>query len=53
MAFVDDALCHWMEDGDSNDKSKGMSGMFGHLMWHAAIALTKVGVLMDVLLQDL
>jgi hypothetical protein len=38
---------------DSDDKSKGMCWMLGHLMWYATIMTAEVGVLLDVLLQDM
>jgi hypothetical protein len=42
-----------MNDVDSDDKSKGMCWMLGHLMWYATIMTAEVGVLLDMLLQDM
>ena len=53
MSFANNALCHRMDDVDSDDKSKGMCWMLGHLMWYATIMAAEVGVLLDVLLQDM
>ena len=53
MCFVSNALCHRMNYVDSDDKSKGMCWMLGHLMWYATIMAAEVGVFLDVLLQDM
>jgi hypothetical protein len=53
MCFVNNALCHRMNDVDSDDKSKGICWMLGHLMWYATVMAAEVGVLLDVLLQDM
>jgi hypothetical protein len=53
MSFLNNALCHRMDDVDSDDKSKWMCWMLGHLMWYATVMAAEVEVLLDVLLQDM
>jgi hypothetical protein len=53
MSFANNALCHRMDDVDSDDKSKGMGWVLGYLMWNATIMTAEVWVPLDVLLQDM
>jgi hypothetical protein len=53
MSFANNALCHRMNNVDSDDKSKGMCWMLGHLMWYATVLAAEVRVHLEVLLQDM
>jgi hypothetical protein len=53
MSVANNALCHRMDDVYSDDKSKGMCWVLSRLMWNATIMTAEVGVLLDVLLQDM
>ena len=48
LLFVGYVHCHWMGKVDSDDKSKGVLWVLGHLMWDATI--TEVDVVLDLLL---